>query len=108
MTRRVALRVSPAAEEETKQAARWYEQQRFGLGVEFLAAVDTAMQRIARNPLTFPRLETLPEENNVHRFLLERFPYVTIYEALSHEVRVLAVVRSKRRPHYWRHSKNDG
>ena len=74
------LRIHAAAEQEARQAAQWYEDRRVGLGFEFLAAVDTALQRIGDDPLQFPVLETLPDEPSVRRFLLKRFPYTIIYE----------------------------
>ena len=42
------LRIHPDAEEETREAACWYENQRAGLGLEFVAAVDGALQAIRR------------------------------------------------------------
>jgi toxin ParE1/3/4 len=96
------LRVDPGAEEEAQQAAQWYEDRRPGLGVEFLAAVDEAVQRIANDPLAFAVLETLSEESNVRRFLLKRFPYVVIYEVLPDEIRIVAFAHARRRPHFWK------
>ena len=69
---------------------------------EFLAAVDTALQRIGDDPLQFPVLETLPDEPSVRRFLLKRFPYTIIYEVVSPEIQVLAVAHVRRRPQYWK------
>jgi toxin ParE1/3/4 len=94
------LRIDPAAEEETQEAAEWYEDRRLGLGLEFLAAVDAGVQRIRHDPLAFPLLETLPEEHNVRRFVLARFPYAIIYELLSNEIRILAIAHTRRRPGY--------
>ena len=96
------LLIDPAAEEETREAAAWYEQQRPGLGLEFLAAIDTAIQRIRRAPAQFSRLETLPEEESVRRALTDRFPYAVIFEEGEEEIRVLAVAHTRRRPNYWR------
>src|SRR5262245_42511199 len=96
------LRIDPGAEEETREAAHWYEERRAGLGREFLAAVDEAFQRIRNDPMAFAQLETLPDESNVRRFLLKRFPYAIIYEAMSTEIRILAVAHARRRPQFWR------
>jgi len=96
------LRIHAAAEQEAQQAAQWYEDRRVGLGFEFLAAVDTALQRIGDDPLQFPILETLPDEPSVRRFLLKRFPYTIIYEVVSPEIQVLAVAHVRRRPQYWK------
>jgi hypothetical protein len=45
-----ALRVLPEAEEELAQAAQWYESKRAGLGVEFVAVVDRALDEIRDAP----------------------------------------------------------
>jgi len=37
---KLPLRISEEADAEMAEAARWYEQHRIGLGLEFLAAVD--------------------------------------------------------------------
>ena len=95
------LRIDPEAAMELRAAAAWYEERRVGLGVELLAAVDSAIQRICQSPHGYPRLETLPEEESVRRLLLRRFPYSVIYEATIDEVRVLAVAHTRRRPNYW-------
>ena len=79
---------------QTRQAAQWYEQQRAGLGIEFLAAVDEAIQQIGRSPERFPRLETLPEEGFVRRHVLNRFPYAIVYEATTTEIRIIAVAHT--------------
>jgi toxin ParE1/3/4 len=101
------LRIDAAAEEEAQEAALWYEDRRRGLGIEFLAAVDAAMQRISTDPVEFALLETAPVESNVRRFLLRRFPYAIIYEITSDEVRVLAIAHTRRRPDYWKRRARD-
>ena len=42
------IRVDSAAKAELRAAARWYAEQREGLGHQFIAAVDEAMARVAR------------------------------------------------------------
>ncbi|MBI5757947.1 MAG: hypothetical protein HZA46_05465 [Planctomycetales bacterium] len=44
------LVIDPEAEIETLKASQWYERERRGLGVEFLAAVDAALQKLQRSP----------------------------------------------------------
>jgi plasmid stabilization system protein ParE len=102
------LRIDPAAEEETEQAAQWYEDRRVGLGTEFLAAIDACVQRIGRQPYIFGRLETLPEEENVRRCLVRRFPYAIIYEISGDEIWILAVAHTRRRPMYWKNRRPRG
>lgn len=100
------LHLDPEADAEIREAAAWYERQRTGLGREFLAAVDAAVQRIRQSPRRFPRLETLPEEENVRRLLLHRFPYGVVYEAAENDIRILAVAHTRRRPNYWKHRRD--
>jgi hypothetical protein len=48
VTRRVLF--EPEASAELEEAARWYEAQRSGLGLAFLAAVDGAVEHLAAWP----------------------------------------------------------
>jgi plasmid stabilization system protein ParE len=47
------LLVRPAAAGDIEEAYRWYEQQRAGLGEEFLAAVDSVLGDIVAHPTTY-------------------------------------------------------
>jgi len=96
------LRVAPPARDDLREAAAWYESRRSGLGLEFLAAVDSALQRILKDPHRFGRLETLVRNEDAYRLMLDRFPYAVIFEADDREVRVLAIAHTRRRPGYWR------
>ena len=42
--------VRPAAAADIEEAFAWYEQQRAGLGLDFLQAVDEALSAIQSNP----------------------------------------------------------
>jgi plasmid stabilization system protein ParE len=44
------IRLLPEAKAEFDAAADWYEQQRVGLGINFVARVREAFQRLAANP----------------------------------------------------------
>ena len=44
------FRPEPEASAELEDVALWYEQKRAGLGVEFVIAVDAALDQIARWP----------------------------------------------------------
>jgi len=58
------------AKAELKEAVRYYNHQREGLGLEFAAEVRKATQRIAKLPKASP-----PISGGARRFLLRRFPY---------------------------------
>ena len=51
-----SFRTEPEAAVELEHAALWYERQRPGLGIEFLAPIDTTLDRIDRWPLAASRV----------------------------------------------------
>ncbi len=94
MNRRLVLR--PEAAQDVERAALWYEVQASGLGVRFLAALESALDRILENPLQFQ-----PVEEGVRRALLRRFPYGVYFMHSTNEVIVLAVLHLHQRPATW-------
>jgi plasmid stabilization system protein ParE len=82
------------------EAARWYEHQRVGLGLDFLSAVDVAVIRIEENPRIGSRVPGLGDED-IRRVFVRRFPYHVVYVELADRVQILAVAHDRRRPAYW-------
>lgn len=96
------VRILEEASQEAIEAAAWYEYEQAGLGVEFFAAVDAAIDVIEEN---FTPLSPLPEEagnTGAKRLILERFPYDLIAIELPEEAVVIAVAHQSRKPGYWR------
>jgi plasmid stabilization system protein ParE len=60
----------PDAAADVEDAYRWYENQRLGLGEEFLAAVGTVVESLAAYPERFPNVY-----RHARRANLRRFPY---------------------------------
>ena len=50
----IALRLRPEAEQDLADAAVWYEEQREGLGNQFLDEALSAFSVISETPLMFP------------------------------------------------------
>lgn len=92
------VRVDPNAAEELEHAALWYESQRIGLGVEFVAEFDQALDFIAATPLAAP---VWKEDRPYRRKTLSRFPYCLFFLVEDEVVVVLAVAHTRRRPGYW-------
>ena len=90
------LRVLPEAEEELGEAILWYETKRPGLGVELMAVVDEALERVVDAPLSM----SLWREP-WRRCTLRRFPYVIFFSFVDEVVEVAAIAHAKRRPGYW-------
>lgn len=94
------IRISEEAEAEAEAAARWYDGKRRGLGDEFLAFVDAAVDLIASNPGIGSRLSGA-DAGDTRRVLMRRFPYHVVYIELPDRIQVLAVAHERRRPGYW-------
>ena len=77
-------------------AQDWYERQAQGLGVRFRDEIDFQVQRIAANPLHFPKMLS-----DVRRARLRRFPYGLFFRAIDEGIFVLACFHSSRHPLIW-------
>ena len=89
----------PDALEEYQDAASWYEEQRYRLGVEFTEAVEASVGQVLQLPDRYQ-----PVGGDTRIFRMKRFPYYLFYrynEAEQH-VRFVAVMHHRRRPDYWR------
>jgi toxin ParE1/3/4 len=95
------IRFHPAARDELHEAALWYERARPGLGTEFHAEVEAALDRIAARSLPGVRVET-PGGKSVAKVFLSRFPYAIYFEALDEQCIIWAIAHGRRRPNYWR------
>jgi toxin ParE1/3/4 len=86
-----------AARRDIEEVHAWYEQQRQGLGEEFLADARAASDHVGR----FPEAQAIVHAN-VRRVMLKRFPYLLYYRILPGEIQVLACIHGHRHPDLWR------
>ena len=93
-----ALCVLPEAEVELQSAAVWYEEKRRGLGIEFVALVDQALQSILDNPEGCPKWRA---DRPYRKRPLKRFPFIVIFRLDAGAVEIVAIAHAKRRPGYW-------
>src|SRR3970040_1344617 len=91
------VRVRPEAEHDVEAAYAWYDEQRLGLGREFLKELDVVYQRLTEFPLIYAEIY-----RGLRRARLRRFPVGVFYLVTEAEVRVLAVVHVARNPKVWR------
>jgi plasmid stabilization system protein ParE len=85
------------AAQELFDAVQHYEDERPGLGGEFLDEVDRAIDRIKEAPQRWPQVE-----DRVRRYRLDRFPYGLVYEVHDSTIAIVAIMHLSRRPGYWR------
>lgn len=90
------VRFLSPARSELREAVRWYNGKRAGLGREFADEVKKATQRIAQFPDAWPRIS-----QNARRFLLTRFPYRVIYLVEDEIILIVAIMHLRRDPIVW-------
>lgn len=86
----------PEAQIELLEAQAWYEARSPGLGFEFARAIDAAVTRALRTPLTFPRIEA-----EFRHVAARKFPYSIIYDASESELVVVSCFHHSCRPGSW-------
>lgn len=86
----------PEAEEEFREAARYYEKEAPGIGLRFIAEVRRGVIFITENPYAAVSVGT-----GIRRKAMNHFPYSLVYAVEAEFVVILAVAHQKRRPKYW-------
>lgn len=89
--------LTPEAGQDIDEAYAWYENQRAGLGEEFLGCVDVCIGRICKNPEWYP-----VAYRHYRRALVRRFPYAAFFDSSEERLVVMAILHTARDPHKWR------
>jgi toxin ParE1/3/4 len=84
--------------EELDGAVSYYEDQKVGLGFDFLAEVEQTLSKIQQNP----NLGAVYKVTGLRRYVIQRFPFLVFYAELEEFIWVVAIAHGKRRPDYWR------
>jgi toxin ParE1/3/4 len=87
----------PEADEEFREAVRYYENEAPGVGLRFVAEVRRGVTFIAENPYAATTVGS-----GIRRKVLNHFPYSLLYAVESELILIVAVAHQKRRPRYWR------
>ena len=90
------LLIRRQAKSDLRHAARWYEGQSSGLGREFVAEVEAALNRIVENPLQYQTIY-----RDVRRAIPRKFPYGVFYRLERNDLVVFAIVHLHRDPTSW-------
>jgi plasmid stabilization system protein ParE len=91
------VRYLDSAREEAFAAGDYYEQQARGLGADFFAVLDDAVEMIMAAPGIGAEYEI-----GSRRLVLPRFPYNLVYEVHDDLLLIVAVAHQRRHPDYWR------
>jgi plasmid stabilization system protein ParE len=92
----VRVRFARVAALEAREARRYYDGEREGLGGRFVGELRATLRRITEHPLAWPECEP-----SIRRALVNRFPYLVHYTLQEDEVFVLGVYHARRRPISW-------
>lgn len=85
-----------AARIEFENAAARYDEQRPGLGEEFIVEIDDAVLRAAAAPERYPVVF-----GDIRRTVARRFPYSVYFRVRRNSMVVLAVFHGRRNPAVW-------
>jgi len=91
------IRLRDEAERDATLAASWYEEQRVGLGQEFLDELLATLEAISEHPHAYPVLH-----RDVRRALMRRFPFGVFFQTTASDIVVVAVFHGSRHPRGWR------
>lgn len=94
MTLRIIFR--RAAKSEFEDAAVRYDEQRPGLGEEFIIEIEQAVARAAAGPERYPIAF-----GDIRRAVARRFPFSVYFRVRSDALVVLAVFHGRRNPTVW-------
>jgi plasmid stabilization system protein ParE len=87
----------PEAEDELIEAIDWYEARSPGLGAELLRCVDACVERIIRQPESYPIVH-----RGTRMGIVRRFPYLVLYRISDEVISIIAVFHTKRDPKIWK------
>jgi hypothetical protein len=80
---------------EIQIAYQWYENQRQGLGDEFLFEIEKAFLLLKNNPHYYSFIY-----KTRRRLLIKKFPYKIIFEIFNYEVVIFALKHSRQKPEF--------
>ncbi len=87
------LRYTDHARDDLEIALAWYEEQRHGLGLEFLDCVEAAIETILQMPKLYAK-----HHAEFRRVLIRRFPFSIFYTLEQDEIIVHAVFDNRQDP----------
>lgn len=90
------------AADEAQEATGWYEREQPGLGRDFEAAVDAAMDLLACEPIPASAMPGAAGARGIKRIILKRFPYDVVFFEHGDQLWVIAFAHHSRRPSFWR------
>ena len=96
------LPIQPAALIELDEAMAYYEDERPGLGLELLDAIEETVAFAAEVPAGGEHRGSELDAFETRRFVVRRFPYLVYVARIGERREVVAIAHASRQPGYWR------
>jgi len=90
------LLINPFAEKDIEDAKNYYDEQKEGLGEEFVQEVKKTVKRIKKNPFQFPK-----EKKEARKVRVDRFPFGIFFIEKDLIINVFSVFHFSRNPKTW-------
>jgi plasmid stabilization system protein ParE len=87
------IAVTAGAEEDIVHAYNWYEDQREGIGEQFLKELELYYKKLEQQPTAFGKVS-----KNYRQVVLKQFPYIIVFELTKTDVVIYAVSHRSRNP----------
>jgi hypothetical protein len=87
------------AKADVREAYQWYEEQAFGLGMDFLRCVEAVLTSIQRTPQLYPIVY-----ETYRRALVRRFPFAVFFEhdVSENQCTVYSIFHCSQSPEKWK------
>ncbi len=92
----IVVNFQSEASAEIEATVEFYESRLEDLGIRFLSAVESGIERIAAFPESGSRVD-----EGIRKVTVAGFPYSIIYRNLEGNILILAVAHHYRLPGYW-------
>lgn len=86
----------PEAEQELREAAKYYENNAPGVGITFITDLYKSVKYIKQYPLASKEIGY-----GIRKKVLDKFPYKVLYSIEKDTILIIAIAHQKRRPEYW-------
>jgi plasmid stabilization system protein ParE len=90
------LKILSPARADLRSIWLWYMAIRPELAADFLLCTEESMERVKRNPLSYPSVY-----NDIKRIVMQRFPYALFYRIKDSVIHIIAVAHTHRSPTAW-------
>jgi toxin ParE1/3/4 len=93
-----SIKIHREAIKELNAAIAYYEDQKIGLGLDFLIEIEQAIRKIQSSP----NVGAAYKMSCLRRYVTQRFPFLIFYTELEELIWIMAIAHGKRRPDYWK------